>query len=93
MPHWSQIVVGLLDEPYLLRIEEVSLLTIRQIYFLYYRERDKDGKAKPLPYLFADPEDKKKAKIEQFIAFGKQIGKTDEEIEQILKEAEKNGSI
>lgn len=68
-------------------------MTVRQIYFAYYRDRNKDGKAKPLPYYFVSEDEKLKNKIEMFIAFGKQIGKTDEEIKQIIEEAKKNGNI
>lgn len=84
----------LLDsDTYGLTIEEVSKLTVRQIYFLYYSERDKDGKRKKLPYYFISEEDKKRQRIEQFKAFGRGIGKSEEEIEAILKKAIENGTI
>lgn len=87
------MIVGLLDEPYNLTMEDVSKLTIRQINFLYYRERQKDGRPRVLPYYFQDKEENRKQQIEMFRAFGKSLQKTDEEIEQIIKEAEENGSI
>jgi hypothetical protein len=76
-----------------LTLEEISKLTVRQIYFLYYSERDKNGKRVKLPYYFISEQDKKKQRMDQFRAFGKGIGKTDEEIEAILQKAIENGTI
>lgn len=83
----------LLEEPYFLTIDEVADLTVRQISFLYYRERTKEGKAKTLPYYFKTEEDKKQEKINMFKAFGKQLGKTDEEIQQMIDTAIKAGNL
>jgi hypothetical protein len=33
------------------------------------------------------------AQLEMFRQFGRQVGKTDEEIEQIIQEAMRNGSV
>ena len=74
-------------------MDEVAKLTPRQVYYLYYRERDKEGRPKTLPYFFISREEKKQAKIEQFIIMGQTLGKTPEEIQQIIKEAEKNGNL
>ncbi len=68
-------------------------LTVRQVYFLYYRERDKDGRPKTLPYYFVDDRAKLEARIEMFRAFGRKIGKTEEEIEATIEEARKNGNL
>jgi hypothetical protein len=71
----------LTDEPYLLSFDQIASLTDYQIYVIYYKDRNKDGIAKPLP----DPVQriKKKAvinteenKMEFFrigLAFGKKI--------------------
>ena len=69
------------------------MLTVRLISFLYYRERDKQGRPKPLPYYFAPRAEKRMAQLEMFRQFGRQVGKTDEEIEQIIQEAMRNGSV
>jgi transcription termination factor NusB len=74
-------------------MDEVSELTVRQISFLYGRDRDKEGKPRPLPYYFKDEETTKMEKIEYFRAFGKSLNKTDEEIEGLIQEAIKNGNI
>jgi hypothetical protein len=76
-----------------MRLEEIGRLTVRQISFLYYRERDKQGRPKPLPYYFAPRAEKRMAQLEMFRQFGRQVGKTDEEIEQIIQEAMRNGSV
>lgn len=76
-----------------MKLEEIGRLTVRQISFLYYRERDRQGKPKPLPYYFAPKAEKRAAQLEMFRQFGKQIGKTDEEIEAIIEEARRNGSV
>ena len=83
----------LLEDPYFLTIEEVADLTVRQITFLYYRERTKEGKAKTLPYYFKSEADKREEKIGMFKAFGKQLGKTDEEIEKMIDTAIKAGNL
>lgn len=85
------MVVGLLDEPYCLSMADVADLTVRQITFLYYRERDKQGRPRPLPYYFVDEAEKRNGIREQFRMMGATLGKTPEEIEQILEEAERNG--
>jgi len=41
----------------------------------------------------SDIEEQTAAKIAQFIAFGKQLGKSDEEINDLLKKAKQNGQI
>lgn len=87
------MVVGLLDEPYRLTIDQVADLTVRQVYFMYYRARDKDGRPKPLPYYFIERDRAVQQKVEMFRAFGQKIGKTEEEIEAILEEARKNGNL
>lgn len=46
-----------------------------------------------MPYYFVSEEEKKQHKINQFVALGKQMGKTDEEIKEILRKAEENGSL
>lgn len=74
-------------------MDEVSELTVRQISFLYGRERDKDGKPKVLPYYFKDPEDAKAEKIAYFRQFGRTLGKSEDEINQLIDEAIRNGSI
>jgi hypothetical protein len=74
-------------------MQEISELTVRQLSFLYGRERDKDGKPKVLPYYFKDKETAKNEKIAYFIQFGKQLGKTDEEIAKLIEDAKQNGSI
>lgn len=94
MPHWSQIIVGLLDEPYLLKMHEAVELTPRQVYFLYYRERDKNGIPKPLPYYFEDKATKLNNKITMIKQMGKSLGKSDEEIQEMVNkliEEDKNG--
>ena len=48
---------------------------------------------KPLPYYFAPRAEKRMAQLEMFRQFGRQVGKTDEEIEQIIQEAMRNGSV
>lgn len=74
-------------------MDEVSELTVRQISFLYGRQRDKEGKPRPLPYYFKDEETAKEEKIAYMRAFGKSLNKTDEEIEKLIEEAIKNGNI
>ena len=46
------MVAGLVDEPYLLRMEDVAQLTPRQVSGIYYRPRNDKGAALPLPYAF-----------------------------------------
>jgi imidazolonepropionase-like amidohydrolase len=60
---------------------------------LYYAERTKEGQRKVLPYYFKNSDKVKQEKEAEFIMFGKALGKSDEEIEQILSEARKNGTI
>jgi len=74
-------------------MDQVASLTPRQIYFLYYRERDKQGKPKPLPYYFLDEKQERESKIEYFRLFGAQLGKSPEEIEKLIQDAIANGSI
>jgi len=66
---------------------------MRQVSFLYYRDRDKEGKAKVLPYYFKDKKQERDEQLAMFRMFGAQIGKTPEEIESIIKNAENIGSI
>lgn len=73
-------------------LDEVGALTVRQISFLYYRERDKQGRPKPLPYYFTPKDEKRRAQLEMFRAFGRQIGKSEEEIERTIEEAIRNGT-
>lgn len=54
IPHFPQVVANLLDEPYLLRMEDIKRLTPRQIVYLYMRPRDEKGIPRPLPYGFDD---------------------------------------
>lgn len=77
----------------MLTLDQVADLTVRQITFLYYRERDKDGKPKPLPYYFKDKQEEMEEKIAYFRMFGTQLGKTPEEIEQLIEQAKQNGNI
>lgn len=85
------MVAGLIDEPYRLTMDQVADLTIRQITFIYYRERDKQGRPKTLPYFFGDEAERTRSMEEQFRMMGASIGKTPEEIEAILEEARRNG--
>jgi hypothetical protein len=64
------MVAGLIDEPYLLTMEEISQLTLRQVVMLYYRKRDDKGKPLPLPYGFDDPEAEKKKVYEFWLYTG-----------------------
>jgi ribosomal protein L22 len=80
-------------DTYGLTLEEIAKLTVRQIYFLYYSERNKEGKRVKLPYYFISEDQKRKNRMEQFRQFGKSMGKTDEEIEAILQKAIENGTI
>lgn len=74
-------------------MEQVADLTVRQIYFLYFRERDKEGRPKALPYYFKDKADDQAEKIAYFRLFGQQLGKSEEEIEKLIEQALKNGNI
>jgi hypothetical protein len=74
-------------------MDEISKLTVRQIYFLYLAERNKEGQRKAMPYYFKDEATNRAHKIAQFRTFGKSLGKTDEEIQHLIDEAIKNGTI
>ena len=80
MPHWPQIVAGLIDEPYLLTMAEVSDLTPRQILGLYFRKRNPKGIALPLPYAWDDGESER----QQAIRFWVSQGKTEEEAREMI---------
>ena len=83
------MVASLLDsDSYGMTIDEIADLTVRQITFLYYRDRDKEGKPKILPYYFIEKEEKLAAQYAHFVAMGKQLGKSDEEIEEIWRKAQ-----
>lgn len=84
----------LLDhDSYGLTIEEISHLTVRQIYFLYYADRDKEGRRKDLPYYFKTKEDKLKERIALLVSMGQSMGKTQDEIKAMVEKAKKNGSL
>lgn len=42
------MLVALIDQPYLLRFNEIAALTPRQVQQYYHRRRDKEGK--PIPF-------------------------------------------
>lgn len=71
MPHWPQLVAGLVDEPYCLTMREISRLTPRQIVGIYYRKRDDKGNPLPLPYAFDDGESERQQAVRFWVAQGK----------------------
>lgn len=80
MPHWPQMIATLVDEPYLLSMEQVADLTPRQILGIYFRKRDDKGNAIPLPYAWDDGE----ADRQQAVRFWVAQGKTEEEAREMI---------
>ena len=70
----------LIDEPYLLTMNQVAELTPRQILGLYFRKRDPKGIALPLPYAWDDGESDR----EQAMRFWMANGKTEEEAREMI---------
>lgn len=75
MSNIAYLFAMLIDEPFLLRFDEIEKLTDRQIFQLYLRPRGKDG----IPKAFAEPEVYRKVldvdKIkEEYIAMGQALG-------------------
>jgi hypothetical protein len=83
----------LLEEPYFLTIDQVGSLTLRQLFFLYYRDRNKDGTPKVLPYYFKSKTDQELENIAMFRSMGKAMGKSDEEIEKLIENAKLTGQL
>jgi len=73
-------VATLIDEPYLLTMNQVAELTPRQILGLYFRKRDPKGIALPLPYAWDDGESDR----EQAMRFWMANGKTEEEAREMI---------
>jgi len=71
VPHWPQMVATLIDEPYLLSMEQVADLTPRQILGIYFRKRDEKGNAIPLPYAWDDGESDRQQAVRFWVAQGK----------------------
>lgn len=70
----------LIDEPYLLTMNQVAELTPRQILGLYFRKRDPKGIALPLPYAWDDGESDR----QQAVRFWMANGKTEEEAREMI---------
>jgi hypothetical protein len=80
----------LLDEPFCLPLESIANLTMRQIFLLYYRERDNKGVPKPIKQMYdydedGTPIDRSK---DDFLNLGMALGLTPEELEQRWEEAQ-----
>lgn len=74
------MVATLVDEPYLLTMDQVADLTPRQILGIYFRKRDPKGNPLPLPYAFDDGESDR----EQAMRFWMANGKTEEEAREMI---------
>lgn len=74
------MVATLVDEPYLLTMDQVSELTPRQILGIYFRQRDPKGNPLPLPYAFDDGESDR----QQAMRFWMANGKTEEEAREMI---------
>jgi hypothetical protein len=63
-----------MEEPYYLTLNQIGKLTDTQIVGLYGRERDKDGKPKPVgperPRGYTTPEEAETAFMNMVMAFG-----------------------
>lgn len=70
IPHYPQLIAGLVDEPYSLSMNSIAQLTLRQIVGIYYRERDEHGKPLPLPYGVAEQGDERTKAVKILIAMG-----------------------
>jgi hypothetical protein len=64
------MVATLVDEPYLLSMDQVANLTPRQISGIYLRKRDQKGTAVPLPYAFDDGEEERQQAVRFWMAQG-----------------------
>jgi hypothetical protein len=80
----------LLDEPFFLPLESIANLTMRQIFLLYYRERDNKGVPKPIRQMYDYDDDGEliDRSKDEFLNLGMALGLTPEELEKRWKEAQ-----
>jgi len=80
----------LLDEPFCLPLESIANLTMRQIFLLYYRERDNKGVPKPIKQMYDYDDDGEliDRSKDEFLNLGMALGLTPEELEKRWKEAQ-----
>ncbi len=80
----------MLDEPFCLPLESIANLTMRQIFLLYYRERDNKGVPKPIKQMYDYDDDGEliDRSKDEFLNLGMALGLTPEELEKRWKEAQ-----
>jgi hypothetical protein len=80
----------LLDEPFFLPLESIANLTMRQIFLLYYRERDNKGVPRPIKQMYDYDDDGEliDRSKDEFLNLGMALGLTPEELEKRWEEAQ-----
>ena len=82
----------MIDEPYCLPIDQIANLTMRQVFLLYYRERDSKGIPRPIKQMYDYDDDGNKIDTtkDDFYNLGMALGLSMEELDSRWEEAKKD---